>query len=175
MATIHLENIKKQFNQNTTTMPVLSGITYTFDSGRTYALTGVSGTGKSTLLSILAGLEAPTTGNVYYNNSSMSTLTNKEKNYLLNKTVGLIFQMPYLIQELSVLENVMIKGLISPTNSIKKDQALQLLDRVGLRSKAYFLPSILSGGEQQRVAIARAVINKPDFLLADEPTAHLDE
>ncbi|MBA3954867.1 ABC transporter ATP-binding protein [Candidatus Dependentiae bacterium] len=175
MATIYLENIQKQFNQSTDTITVLSGITQTFVSAHTYALTGVSGTGKSTLLSILAGLEEPTLGSVYYNNHNTSMLTHKAKNQLLNQTIGLVFQMPYLIHELSVLENIMIKGLISPTSSVKKEDALQLLDRVGLSSKANFLPATLSGGEQQRVAIARAVVNNPDFILADEPTAHLDE
>jgi ABC-type lipoprotein export system ATPase subunit len=175
MATIYLENIQKKFNQNTETLNVLSGISHTFVSGHTYALTGVSGTGKSTLLSILAGLEEPSSGTLYYNQQACHALGAKEKKQLLNKSIGLVFQTPYLIHELSVLENVMIKGLISPSNFIKREDALQLLERVGLLSKAHFLPAVLSGGEQQRVAIARAIVNRPDFIIADEPTAHLDE
>ena len=94
----------------------------------------------------------------------------------LNKEIGLVFQDPYLIRELSVLENCMIKGLIAG-NSFQAEiqRALDLLEKVGLGDKAYCKPSSLSGGQQQRVAIVRAIFNRPTFLLADEPTGSLDE
>jgi lipoprotein-releasing system ATP-binding protein len=148
----------------------------TFTQGTRYAITGISGCGKSTLLHLLAGIDKPSSGHVYYNQHAIDTLDADKKNYFLNHDIGLVFQYSYLIKELSVLENVMIKGLIAkmPYEECQK-RARSLLHELGLSTKVSSLPTQLSGGQQQRVAIARALLNQPAFLIADEPTGNLDE
>lgn len=175
MNKIEAYNIYKEFYVQNQQENVLNGISVTFEQGNTYAITGVSGTGKSTFLHILAGLEEPTSGHVLFNGKNIFHFTNKERNLFLNKKIGLLFQQPYLIKELSVLENVMVPGLIAqkPFEDCKK-RAQQLLQQVGIEHKKNQLPMTLSGGQQQRVALARALFNEPTFLLADEPTGNLD-
>lgn len=173
---IIINNITKKFPQGDGFYEVLKGISTIFEHNKTYALSGASGSGKSTLIHLLAGLDTPTTGTIEVNGSDIKSLTSTEKQKLLNKTFGLVFQQPYLIAELSVLENVMIKGLIAGFNqTTSKTKAKELLEQVGLISKRNSHPATLSGGQQQRVAIARAIFNEPFFLLADEPTGNLDE
>lgn len=174
--TLSLQFISKDFTQGTHTFSVLKNISTRFDSGCTYALTGVSGTGKSTLLNIIAGIESVTAGKVIVNGTDIHSVSCTEKQKLLLRTLGLIFQSPYLLSELSILENIMLKALLNKKDIIKaKSRALELLKHIGLLDKAHQPPTLLSGGEQQRVAIARALCIQPAFLLADEPTAHLDE
>ena len=175
MNKIEAYNIYKEFYVQNQQENVLNGISATFEQGNTYGITGVSGTGKSTFLHILAGLEEPTSGQVLCNGKNIFQLDNKERNLFLNKKIGLLFQQPYLIKELSVLENVMVPGLIAqkPFEDCKK-RAEQLLQQVGIEHKKDQLPMTLSGGQQQRVALARALFNEPTFLLADEPTGNLD-
>jgi ABC-type lipoprotein export system ATPase subunit len=156
--------------------PVLANISVRFQSGCTYAIEGISGTGKSTLMHILAGLDQPTKGAVFFNEQNLALMTAPEKDYFLQCSVGLLFQQPYLIKELTVLENVMLPALIAQKNVTKAQQEAQLLiEAVGLIDKINAKPGTLSGGQQQRAALARALINKPNFLLADEPTGNLDE
>ncbi len=140
-----------------------------------YVITGASGSGKSTFLHMLAGLEKPTEGYVAYHNERIDHYTAAQKELFYNQHIGILFQQPYLIPELSVLENVMIKGILAKKNNNEvKKEALELLERVGLTDKAYVLPGTLSGGQQHRAALARALCNRPRFLLADEPTGNLD-
>lgn len=176
MNKIYCEKITKSFTSVNKTSTILKDVDYTFFSENTYAIMGISGTGKSTLLHILSGLELPTSGSVFFNDQNINTFSPLDKqNYLLS-SIGLIFQNAYLLSELSVIENVMLKGLISGISYENSEiDALELLSLVGLSGKEKNSPSMLSGGEQQRVAIARALFTKPKFLLADEPTAHLDE
>lgn len=174
--TISLQCIGKQFDERNASSPILDGITYTFDRNHSYALMGASGIGKSTLMQLLAGLDNPTSGSVFYNGAEVSSISRAERHVLLQKEIGLLFQTPCLIDDLSVIENVMIKGLIGKESyRISQDRAQDLLEQVGLVDKAQQAPPQLSGGEQQRVALARALFNQPSFMLADEPTAHLDE
>lgn len=169
-------NITKSYTTNEQTNIVLDGVTYTFKSATSYAIMGVSGTGKSTLMHILAGVDVPTTGQVLFDDTDLAQFTPRERETFLNKMIGLVFQEPYLIKELSVIENVMLKGLIAgqPLSALQP-RALDLLHSIGLADKAYDRPLTLSGGQQQRVAVLRAFFNKPIFLLADEPTGNLDQ
>ena len=137
---------------------------------------GCSGTGKSTLLHMMAGIDRPTSGTIALGDRIISCLAFSQKIEFLQKSVSIVLQQPYLINELTVLENVMLKDIIANgVTSESKDRALQLLHEVGLDSKAHCLPSTLSGGQQQRIAILRAIFQVPHFLLADEPTGNLDE
>lgn len=172
IATIKLENITKKFGNYL----VLDDINFEFKKGNAYALKGVSGTGKSTLINILSGIEFPTLGNIYYDKHNINTLKTDIKRKILQESIGLIFQYPYLIKELTVLENVIIKSLILNNKKENiKEYAIELIEKVGIIDKINKYPNELSGGEQQRVSLARALFTKPDFLIADEPTAHLDE
>ena len=161
--------------QGDISLVVLDEISTIFQKGRSYALVGVSGAGKSTLLHIIAGLDEPTDGTVCFDDLSYTQLTSTQKERLRNRSLGMIFQTPYLIDELTILENVMIKGLIGGLHHrFCREHAQNLLATVGLSDKLHSYPSELSGGQQQRVAIARALLNKPDFIIADEPTGNVD-
>jgi len=172
---IAVKNLKKTFVQGDQSLIVLKNINVEFQEGKTYAITGVSGTGKSTFLHLIAGIDEPTKGHVSFDGKDLDKLSANQKNEYLNKMVGLVFQYAHLISELSVLENIMLAGLIAGKSSEEcKQKALRLLKDVGLEQKAGSQPDSLSGGQQQRVAIARAIFNEPKFLLADEPTGNLD-
>jgi lipoprotein-releasing system ATP-binding protein len=173
---LRADTVTKQFIQGATKLDVLKGISVSFHQGMTYAITGSSGTGKSTLLHLIGGIDTPTSGALYCNDRNVTTMSAQQRMQFLTREVGLVFQFPYLIREFSVLENVMMKGLLSGLDyDTGEDAAFQLLKKVGLEDKAHSKPSTLSGGQQQRVAILRALYNKPAFLLADEPTGNLDE
>ena len=168
--------IKKFFtSRKGESLLVLNDISFDFDIHCSYAIVGVSGTGKSTLLHILAGLEPPCAGQVLWNNVNIFSLSSSAKHDFLNQTIGLVFQGAYLIDELTVLENVMLKGIIQKKDkSFCRKRAYELLEKVLLGDKANEYPPSLSGGERQRVSVIRALFNKPSFLIADEPTGDLD-
>ncbi|MCK4517148.1 ABC transporter ATP-binding protein [Candidatus Babeliales bacterium] len=174
-STLQAKNISKQYLQAKAPLPVLKNISVSFEQGKTYAITGVSGSGKSTLLHIMGGLDAPNSGDVFFDEQNFYKLRARAKEKLLNSSVGFVFQFHYLINELTVLENIYLVGLIrGEKKPIAIERAKKLLDHVGLLDKAEQHPFQLSGGEQQRVSILRAIFNKPKFLLADEPTGNLD-
>lgn len=176
MHTLAALNVTKSYTTNAQCNTVLSDVTYIFKSAKSYAIMGVSGTGKSTLMHILAGIDVPTTGHVLFDGIDLVQFSAQERESFLNKMVGLVFQEPYLIKELSVIENVMLKGLIAGQSlSSLQPRALELLQSIGLADKAHERPLTLSGGQQQRIAVLRAFFNKPAFLLADEPTGNLDQ
>ena len=170
------EGVRKSFLEGNKETFVLRDITVSFSQEKTYGIMGVSGTGKSTLIQLLAGLDAPTAGTISFNDQLLNKMTPQEHEHFLQKNVGLIFQLPYLIKELSVLENSMLPAIIAGASEQEaRDNALTLLDQVGLSEKIDARPASLSGGQQARVALARALANRPAFLLADEPTGNLDE
>lgn len=172
---LHLENLHKTYVSGQQTLNVLKDVTVDFKQGSGYAIVGVSGSGKSTLMHLLAGLDKPTSGSVFFNNTDITTLNPAEKDVFLQQSIGLVFQLPYLIKELSVLENIMLRGYIMGLDPEEcKTRSLELLDAVGIADKALSNPLSLSGGQQQRVALARALFSKPAFLIADEPTGSLD-
>ena len=173
--TLAAHKIRKIFIEGETSHLVLDNITATFNKGTSYAIQGVSGCGKSTLLHVLSGLEPPTSGEVLYNNHDLTRFQSNQRSNFLNRKLGFVFQSHYLISELSVLENVAMVGLISGLSKHKAEtNAKALLTFLGLEHRINYQPNLLSGGEQQRVSIARALFNKPEFILADEPTGSLD-
>lgn len=173
---LRLENVGKAFEHKGVMTPVLQSVTMLFEQGSSYAIMGVSGTGKSTLLHIIAGIDTPSRGQVWLNDHCMSQFSGAKRHRFMSTTFGLIFQQPYLIAELSVLENIALPGLIvGHTRAASNSHARELLQLVGLDDKQDAKVAMLSGGQQQRVALARALYNKPAFLIADEPTGSLDE
>ena len=153
---------------------VLHGIDVNIDSGEFVALTGRSGSGKSTLLYILSTLDQPTSGEVLYNDESISSWTSHQIHQLRNEKIGFVFQFHYLLPELTTLENILLPAIKLKRDKELKTRALNLLETFGLQDKVNRFSGQLSGGEQQRVAIARSLIMKPQVLYADEPTGNLD-
>lgn len=167
--------LDKLFRQGDTDILVLDNISLSCTQGIAYALTGASGSGKSTLIQLLAGLDIPTRGQVLFNNKNLASFSRTEREIFLNKKIGLVFQQPHLIRELSVLENVMVPGMIAGISRADcVSRAQELLEAVAIGDKADHKPASLSGGQQQRLVLARALFNRPAFLLADEPTGNLD-
>lgn len=174
-AVLKLSSVSKIFNHNEHHTTILKDISVEFVQGCLYAIRGASGAGKSTLLHIIAGLDAPTSGSIFFNNRALHVLNPREYAEHLNTTIGLMFQSAYLIKELTVMENVMLPGLIKKNGVVdSKKKAINFLERVGLSDKLDSFVGELSGGQQQRVTLARALMNEPLFLIADEPTGNLD-
>ncbi len=169
------QNIHKKFIEGTYVHHVLTDVSGTFIEGKTYAVIGSSGSGKSTFLHLLAGLDVPNEGAVFYNNRNINMMYNHEREAFRVNNIGLIFQFHYLINELSALENIIFPGLIKGRERKECEaEAFELLQHVGLYERKNYFPYQLSGGQQQRIAILRALFNKPTFLIADEPTGSLD-
>jgi lipoprotein-releasing system ATP-binding protein len=175
---LEAKNIHKIYNNGVKAIHVLKGVELKIEKGRFVALVGPSGAGKSTLLHILGGLDIPTKGEVIFQGENIYKLDDALLCRERNKNIGFVFQFYHLLSEFTVLENVILPGLINPENKSRKseieEKALKLLVQVGLGARIYHFPSQLSGGEKQRVAIVRGLINQPRVLLCDEPTGNLD-
>jgi lipoprotein-releasing system ATP-binding protein len=177
---LRLENISKSFSidlgkKGKNELKVLNSVSLEVKKGESLAITGPSGAGKSTLIHIMGGLERPSVGNVFFEETDLYSLNPKELDLYRNKKVGFIFQFHYLLDDFSALENVAIPALLGGENiDGAKRRAEELLVRVGLQDRLYHHPKELSGGEQQRAALARSLMNYPSILLADEPTGSLD-
>ena len=155
---------------------VLSHVTFTLKAGEQLLLRGISGSGKTTLINILAGLLSPTSGNVTLGNQDIYAMAEAERDEWRRKTIGYVFQTHQLLPLLNAWENVaMPLAFAGVSRGESKSQAVALLESVGLADHAANRPKQLSTGQRQRVAIARALINQPKLILADEPTAALDE
>ena len=157
-------------------LEVLKNINLEVKAGEQIAIVGSSGSGKTTLLNSLAGLDAPTSGEVLINNISIFNLSEKKQAELRNKFVGFVYQFHHLLPELTALENTMMPLLISGSDiNYSKNKAIEILEKVGLNNRLTHKPGLLSGGEKQRVAIARALVMEPKCVFADEPTGNLDQ
>ena len=171
---ITLNNIQLQYQNGSEVTEVIKGITLTIKKQETLAIIGKSGSGKTSLIMLLAGLEKPTSGSIIFKNQIISNFNEEELSDFRQKNIGIIFQSFYLIPNYTALENVALTLEINlQKNAI--ELAKEILITLGLEHRLQHYPSQLSGGEQQRVAIARAVINKPSIILADEPTGNLDD
>lgn len=154
-------------------LSILSDISFNVKHGESVAVVGTSGSGKSTLLSLLAGLDTASSGEVMLDGEPLHKLDEEARAALRAAKVGFVFQSFMLVQSLTALENVMLPAELAGEHDAK-EQALALLEKVGLSHRIDHYPSQLSGGEQQRVAIARAFVGSPKILFADEPSANLD-
>jgi len=175
MPLIELKNVSKIYTQYGTEVVALDNVSLKIFSGEFVSIIGPSGSGKSTLLHCMGLLDRPTKGKVFIENKDTSKITGKEIAILRGKKIGFVFQNYNLIPRLTVMENVILPGLIVGEDKQKlADKALELLEEVGIKHRAQHKGVHLSGGEQQRVAIARALINDPIVVIADEPTGALD-
>ena len=175
MSIIKVENLSKTFGTKENKVEVLKNINLSIDEGEFVSLMGASGSGKSTLLYLIGGLDKPTSGTVYINDSDISKLKEKKMSKLRRKDIGFVFQFYNLVQNLTVEENIMLPVIMDGKKvSEYKDRLEKILKIIGLEDKRKNLPNELSGGQQQRVSIARAIILSPRLILADEPIGNLD-
>jgi putative ABC transport system ATP-binding protein len=173
---IQLEDVTKIYRVGETEVHALRGISYKVEPGEFLAIMGPSGSGKSTLMNIIGCLDRPTAGKYYFEGEEVSTFDKNKLARVRNKKIGFVFQTFNLLARTTALENVELPLLYSADVHSKQrtDLALQALELVGVRDRAYHKTNQLSGGEQQRIAIARALLNSPSLILADEPTGNLD-
>ncbi|ACF13867.1 ABC transporter-related protein [Chloroherpeton thalassium ATCC 35110] len=172
---IEAQNVNKVYNLEAAPIKALHNVSFSIQEGSFVSVVGKSGSGKSTLLNLIAGMDKPTSGEMVAAGKLISKMTSHELAAYRRTAIGMIFQSFNLINSMTALQNVAMPLLFSgETEANRNRRAAQLLESVGLESRAKHRPTELSGGEQQRVAIARALVNDPFFLLADEPTGNLD-
>ncbi len=168
---IQIENLTKSFGN----LQVLKGVNLTINKGEVISIVGSSGAGKTTLLQLIGTLDKPTGGTIRYNGEDLGRLSSKRLAAFRNRHIGFVFQFHQLLPEFTALENIVIPALIAGRKrSEAENEAMQLLQVMGLEERAHHKPAEMSGGENQRVAVARALINHPDVVLADEPSGSLD-
>lgn len=172
---LEVSSLNKIYRSEGENLQVLEDISFSLKRGESIIITGQSGCGKSTLLNIIGGLDSATTGVIDSCGSRITDMNEDKLTVYRKQSVGFIFQFHYLLKDFSALENLMLPLLINgESKKIAKEHALKLINDVGLYNRKTHFPSQLSGGERQRVAIARALANRPDIILADEPTGNLD-
>ena len=174
---IVVEDLRKSLRTGSRSVDILKGIDFAIPAGQFAAIMGSSGSGKSTLLGLLAGLDTPSSGNVWLSGEAISYLPEDQLAQVRGRTIGFVFQSYQLIPSLTALENVLLPHELnteSKSAAAGLTRARELLDSVGLADRMDHYPVQLSGGEQQRVALARAFILRPPIVLADEPTGNLD-
>lgn len=167
---INVKDITKSYGKGESRAQILKGISLTIEDGDFAVILGASGSGKSTFLNTVSGLERPDSGNIYYGSTELTSLSDSELTDFRKKTVGFIFQQYYLLPNMSVEKNVKMGADLAGNKEYRA-----VIDAVGLGEKLRKYPGELSGGEQQRVSIARALAKKPEVLFLDEPTGALDE
>ena len=172
---LHARGLVKSYGKGASKINILKGVDIDIYPGDALCILGASGAGKSTLLHLMGGLDQPTAGSVSYLGQDLAAKSDKELAKFRNESMGFVFQFHHLLSEFSALENVELPARLGGlSNAQAKENALELLDVLGLKDRLNHYPSQLSGGEQQRVAIARALVQRPKILLADEPTGNLD-
>ena len=171
---LQFSDVQLQYQNGQNLTEVIKGISFTINQNERLAIVGKSGSGKTSLLMLMAGLEKPTSGSIKFRDKELTSYTEDQLTDFRKKNIGIVFQSFYLIPSYTALENVALSLEINfQKNALI--QAEEILTDLGLKDRLHHFPSQLSGGEQQRVAIARAIINKPELILADEPTGNLDE
>lgn len=170
---IRADNIRKEYSQGNESLEILRGVTLRVEKPETVAIMGRSGCGKSTFISLLAGLDTPTSGDVEILGQSLGRLSNRELNVFRARHIGIVFQQFHLLEHLTAFENVRLpldlNGVENPD-----EKAKEVLEKVGLSHRMNHFPDQMSRGECQRVAIGRVLVMRPEVLLADEPTGSLD-
>lgn len=175
MAIIETHNLERYYHEGDVTVKALNGVDIKIEKGEFTAIVGPSGSGKTTLLNVIGGLDSPTKGEVLINNTNISKMKDNELIDFRLKNIGFVFQAYNLIPVLTAMENTEFIMLLQKRPKKERDErAEELLKAVGLEDQMLKKPSEMSGGQQQRVAVARALASKPQFVLADEPTANLD-
>ena len=171
---LQFSDVHLQYQNGQNLTEVIKGISFTIIQNERLAIVGKSGSGKTSLLMLMAGLEKPTSGSIQFQEKELTSYTEDQLTDFRKQNIGIVFQSFYLIPSYTALENVALSLEINfQKNALI--QAEEILTDLGLKDRLHHFPSQLSGGEQQRVAIARAIINKPELILADEPTGNLDE
>lgn len=170
---INIRNLTKTVSSGDDKLTILDDVTIDIPDGQFVAITGASGSGKSTMLGLIAGLDAPSTGSIEIDGDEVTTMSEDDLARLRSEKIGFVFQSFHLIPSLTAYENILIPMEIRGLNDAAH-RAKNLLEAVDLGNRGHHYPAELSGGEQQRVAIARAFANRPSILLADEPTGNLD-
>ena len=174
-AAIRAQELTRHYKMGASVIRAVDGITLEVPAGEFLALLGASGSGKSSLLNLLAGLDHPTSGAVFVLGRELGRMTSLELSRHRNQTIGIVFQSFNLLPRMTVTENVELPlRLAEVPRAFRPPRVKEALERVGLSERLAHRPGELSGGEQQRVAIARAMVNRPRILLADEPTGNLD-
>ena len=172
---IRIENVIKNYEMGENSVQALRGVSFTIQQGEFVSIMGPSGSGKSTCMNMIGCLDRPTSGIVEINGKETAKMTEKDLATLRNKTIGFVFQQYHLLPSMTVLENVMLplryQGI---EKNLRKQMAINALEKVGLENRKSHRPHELSGGQKQRVAIARAMVTNPKIILADEPTGALD-
>ncbi len=169
MSLLEIKNVSKIYGE----LKALDDVSLSVEKGEWVAIMGPSGSGKSTMMNIIGCMDKPTKGQVLLDGVDISKESGRKLTEIRRDKIGLIFQQFHMVSYLTAVENVMVSQYYHSMPDEK--EALEALDRVGLKQRARHLPSQLSGGEQQRVCVARALINHPELILADEPTGNLDE
>ena len=170
---LKLNKVNLKYKTGKDNIRVLKDVNLTTKKKETISIIGESGSGKTSLIMLIGGLEKATSGKIFFQNNEITKLSEDEVSEIRRKNIGIIFQSFYLIPNYTAVENVALTLELNKFKNPEKE-ARQLLDRFGLSHRFNNLPSQLSGGEQQRVAIARAIAMKPELILADEPTGNLD-
>ncbi|TRZ87278.1 MAG: ABC transporter ATP-binding protein [Methanosarcinales archaeon] len=173
---IELKDVTKEYKKSNNRIEAVKNLNLRIEKGDFLGIMGMSGSGKTTIINMIAGLDKPSKGEIIVDGLKLTDLSEKEKAEFRNRKIGIIYQFFNILKEFSALHNVMIPAIIAGKEYISSEsQAKILLTQIGLQNRLNHYPHELSGGELQRVAIARALINDPAIILADEPTGNLDK